>query len=100
MVINAEPAFDDRTSLAPVPGGPQRALPPSVVPGTARLVGTAGAAFVGVFLISGFIGWVVRDDGWGSAAACAAALGIVGAGVQLMLIALRGRRELGEFPEA
>lgn len=99
MALNAEPTFEDRPSMAAVPGRPQRALPPSVVPGTARLVGTGVAAFVGVFLISGFIGWVVQDGGGATAAARAAALGIVGAGVQLMLIALRGRRDLGEFPE-
>lgn len=99
MVINAEPTFDDRSSMASVAGRPQHALPPSVVPGTARLVGTAVAAFLGVFLISGFIGRVVQDDGWARAGACAAALGLVGAGVQLMLVAVRGRRDLGEFPE-
>lgn len=61
---------------------------------TARAVAAAALAFVAVFLISVYSALTVRDAGWGNAVAAAGALGTVGAGLQLMLGAVRRRRAL------
>ena len=57
-----------------------------------RVVAAAATAFLVVFLISMFIAAILRGDGWGSAIASALTLGTAGAGLQLMLCAVRRRR--------
>lgn len=92
----------------PVPGTTRPSLPgtatfseehrgigrQSVAPGTGGIVGGALSAFVVVFLFTGFVLGSLRGDGWISAIGSAASLGTVAAGIQLMLVAVRGRREL------
>ncbi|SDB80723.1 hypothetical protein GA0111570_10340 [Raineyella antarctica] len=76
-----------------------------MAPTNVRIITTAAAAFLLVFLLSGFIVGTLLGETWASSIATASTLGIVGAGMQLMLIAARRRRELeGQFdllgPEA
>ncbi len=60
----------------------------------ARCVVEATLAFLAVFLVSGFVAGVVRGNDWASSIAAASMLGVGGAGLQLLLMAVRARREL------
>ncbi len=64
-----------------------------------RIITLALAGFVAAFLLGGWLTGTIGGAGWGPSLAMAAALGIAGAGLQLLLLAVRRRREL-EGPEA
>lgn len=65
---------------------------------TIRIITLATIGFVAAFLLGGWFIGTVGGAGWGESIAMAASLGIAGAGVQLLLVAVRRREEL-EHPE-
>jgi hypothetical protein len=69
-------------------------------PGSTSVVAAAVAAFLVVFLLTGFIEGALYGGGWGGAIASGTALGTVAAGLQLLLIAVRRRREFEDVPES
>ncbi|WOQ17675.1 hypothetical protein [Raineyella sp. W15-4] len=65
---------------------------------TPRIIVLAAMGFVAAFLLGGWLTGTVGGAGWGVSLAMAAALGIAGAGLQLLLLAVRRREQL-EHPE-
>jgi len=65
---------------------------------TPRIIVLAAMGFVAAFLLGGWLTGTVGGAGWGVSLTMAAALGIAGAGLQLLLLAVRRREEL-EHPE-
>lgn len=92
-------ALTDETRPRVTPG-PTPAIPPAEAYDPAReysnrhCVVTATTAFLAVFLVSGFVAGTVRGGDLASALASAISFGVAGAGFQLLLMAVRRRREL------
>lgn len=97
MVSSAETPVQGPPLDRPLPEKSSSGVPEDRMagaPGTRHIVASAVSAFVVVFLLTGFVSGSLHGAGWASAIGSAASLGTVAAGVQLMLLAVRGRREL------